>query len=241
MENIIKPIGHVKIGPSSHPNTNTIIVPFGYTGNVYVPDGLGSGHMYGPSGFTGTEVNSEGNIIYSLAGTTISPTYSHNDLLINNNITYIATSNSNLPNANITYVPANYNNIAFGPSGYNQTIIIPTSTIDYTGNTGTFVTPNPSGSTGTSEFNILDTILDTILDDGSKIVPNDAEDAITFENIVNGDILVNFNRDSNKTEYDFGVFYKESTLKFILKTNKNQFTMKPIDVKSIRKYTAIIE
>jgi len=228
MDNTIKPIGHVKIGPSSHPNTNTIIVPFGYTGDVYVPDGLGSGHMYGPSGFTGTEVNSEGNIIYSLAGTTISPTYSHNDLLINNNITYIPTSNSNLPNANITYVPANYNNIAFGPSGYNQTIIIPTSTIDYTGS-NVVITEHE------------DNILDTILDDGSKIIPNDAEDAITFENIVNGDILVNFNRDSNKTEYDFGVFYKESTLKFILKTNKNQFTMKPIDVKSIRKYTAIIE
>ena len=228
MDNTIKPIGHVNIGPSSHPNTNTIIVPFGYTGNVYVPNGLGSGHMYGPSGFTGTEVNSEGNIIYSLAGTTISPTYSHNDLLINNNITYIPTSNSNLPNANITYVPANYNNIAFGPSGYNQTIIIPTSTIDYTGS-NVVITEHE------------DNILDTILDDGSKIIPNDAEDAITFENIVNGDILVNFNRDSNKTEYDFGVFYKESTLKFILKTNKNQFTMKPIDVKSIRKYTAIIE
>jgi hypothetical protein len=237
MENTIKPIGHVKIGPSSHPNTNTIIVPFGYTGDVYVPDGLGSGHMYGPSGFKGTEVNSDGNIIYSLDGTTISPTYSHNDLLINNNITYIATSNSNLPNANITYVPANYSNIAFGPSGYNQTIIIPTSTIDYIGSTGTFVTPGPSGSTGTSEFNILDTILDV----GSKIIPNDAEDAITFENIVPGDVLINFNRDSNKTEYDYGAFYKESTLKFILKTKKNQFTMKPINLSSITKYTAIVE
>jgi len=73
---------------------------------------------------------------------------------------------------------------------------------------------------------------------GIKIIPKNAEDAITFENINDGDILIDFKRDNNKTEYDYGTYYKESTLKFILQSNKNQFTMEQLDKSSIVKYTA---
>ena len=76
---------------------------------------------------------------------------------------------------------------------------------------------------------------------GTKIIPKNAEDTITFENIQNGDILIDFKRDDNKSEYDCGAFYKESTLKFILQSNKNQFTMEQLDKSSIVKYTAVIE
>jgi hypothetical protein len=73
---------------------------------------------------------------------------------------------------------------------------------------------------------------------GTKIIPKNAEDTITFENIQDGDILIDFKRDNNKSEYECGAFYKESTLKFILESNKNQFTMEKLDKSSIVKYTA---
>ena len=73
MDNIIKPSGYLNIGPSSHLNTNTIIVPNGYFGDIYVPNGLGGGNMYGPNGFTGTEFD-DGTIVYDLIGTSILPT-----------------------------------------------------------------------------------------------------------------------------------------------------------------------
>jgi hypothetical protein len=85
-----------------------------------------------------------------------------------------------------------------------------------------------------------DTIIKNIKHVGSRNIPINSTDIITYEEINEGDILIDFNRDSNKTEYDYNVFYKESTLIEILKSKKNQFTMKDIDISSIVKYSAII-
>jgi len=74
---------------------------------------------------------------------------------------------------------------------------------------------------------------------GSKTIPKNSSDIITFEDIVDGDILIDFLRDT-KTEYEYGVYYKESTLDAILKSRKNQFTMEQINIKSIVKYRANI-
>jgi hypothetical protein len=86
----------------------------------------------------------------------------------------------------------------------------------------------------------FDLINNTIPNLESRIVPKDSTDVITYEDIKDGDILVDFLRD-DKTEYDHNTFYKESTLKYILESNKNQFTMKPIDSATIVKYKAQIE
>lgn len=85
-----------------------------------------------------------------------------------------------------------------------------------------------------------DTIIKNIKHVGSRNIPINSTDIITYEEINEGDILIDFNRDSNKTEYDYNVFYKESTLIEVLKNKKNQFTMKDIDISSIVKYSAII-
>jgi hypothetical protein len=73
-----------------------------------------------------------------------------------------------------------------------------------------------------------------------RIVPKGICDAITYEDIVDGDILVDFHRCDNKTENDFDTYYKESTLKFILQTNKNPYTMNTLDHSSIVKYVCSI-
>jgi hypothetical protein len=151
-------------------------------------------------------------------------------------------------------------NTTYYPSGYIQTP---------SGNTGTNYIPPPQGSTGTNQ-NIMNDPISTVFTPiiytgytgtncrhtcscciprymnenphiGTKIIPKNAEDAITFENIQDGDILIDFKRNDNKSEYDCGAFYKESTLKFILQSNKNQFTMEQLDKSSIVKYTAVIE
>jgi hypothetical protein len=85
-----------------------------------------------------------------------------------------------------------------------------------------------------------DTIIKNIKHIGLRNIPINSTDIITYEDINEGDILIDFNRDSNKTEYDYNVFYKESSLNEILKTKKNQFTMKNIDISSIVKYSAKI-
>jgi hypothetical protein len=72
---------------------------------------------------------------------------------------------------------------------------------------------------------------------GSRIVPKGSSDIITYEDINDGDILIDFLRD-NKTEYEYNTYYKESTLEYILQNKKNQFTMKAIDIASIIKYIA---
>jgi len=72
---------------------------------------------------------------------------------------------------------------------------------------------------------------------GSKPIPINSYDIITYEDIQDGDILINFNRDDNKTEYDYGAYYKESSLRFILDSKKNPFTMKNLDMNSLVKYT----
>lgn len=84
----------------------------------------------------------------------------------------------------------------------------------------------------------IETIINTIPDIGIKIVPKNSIDVITFEDINEGDILINFNRYNNKTEYDCGAYYKESSLKNILLSKKNPFTMKELDISSFTKYKA---
>lgn len=84
----------------------------------------------------------------------------------------------------------------------------------------------------------IETIINTIPNIGTKIVPKNSTDLITFEDINEGDILINFNRYKNKTEYDCGAYYKESSLKNILLSKKNPFTMKELDLSSFTKYQA---
>lgn len=72
---------------------------------------------------------------------------------------------------------------------------------------------------------------------GSKKISKGSYDIITYEEINDKDILINFKRD-HKTEYEYNTFYKESSLDNIIKSGKNQFTMLSIDYSSIVKYTA---
>lgn len=112
------------------------------------------------------------------------------------------------------------------------------------GFSGTYISHGGySGATGThynSKFGpgYIDTVINTIPHVGTKIIPNDSVDALTFDEIMEGDLLINFNRFSDKTEYDYGTFYKESTLRNILIAKKNPFTMKELDLSSFTKYQA---
>ena len=100
--------------------------------------------------------------------------------------------------------------------------------------TGSFMTYDEINNIITKNVNT-----NNILYVGYKIISKNSIDAITFEPIKNGDILVDFLRDT-KTEYEYCTYYKETTLQFIVQTNKNPFTMKPLDKNSIVKYTAIV-
>ena len=72
---------------------------------------------------------------------------------------------------------------------------------------------------------------------GNKKIPKGSYDIITYEEINDKDILIDFKRD-HKTEYEYNTFYKESSLDNIIKSGKNQFTMLSIDYNSVVKYTA---
>ena len=104
------------------------------------------------------------------------------------------------------------------------------------------LTNNPSYSINNKYFNLINNTIpiniESIIE--SRIVPKDSMDVITYEEIKDGNILVDFLRD-DKTEYDHNTYYKESTLKYIMESKKNQFTMKPIDIATIVKYKAHIE
>jgi len=76
---------------------------------------------------------------------------------------------------------------------------------------------------------------------GIKIIPDNAEDSITFENINDGDIIIDFKRTDDKTESQFGSYYKESTFKYIFRSRKNPYTLDPLDITSLVKYTAMFE
>ena len=101
---------------------------------------------------------------------------------------------------------------------------------------------NPSYSINNKYIDLVNNTipinLESIIE--SRSVPKDSIDVITYEDIKDGDILVDFLRD-DKTEYEHNTFYKESTLKYIMESKKNQFTMKPIDITTIVKYKAQIE
>jgi hypothetical protein len=73
-----------------------------------------------------------------------------------------------------------------------------------------------------------------------RVVPLKSIDAITFEDIKNGDILVDFIRNDNKTEYYYHTYYKESTIQHILQTMKNPFTNASLIMDSVVKYPAIV-
>jgi hypothetical protein len=73
-----------------------------------------------------------------------------------------------------------------------------------------------------------------------RVVPLKSIDAITFEDIKNGDILIDFIRNDNKTEYYYHTYYKESTMEHILNTMKNPFTNATLDIDSVVKYPAIL-
>ena len=73
-----------------------------------------------------------------------------------------------------------------------------------------------------------------------RVIPLKSIDAITFEDIKTGDILVDFIRNDNKTEYYYHTYYKESTIDHILKTMKNPFTNSSLIMDSIVKYPAIV-
>jgi hypothetical protein len=73
-----------------------------------------------------------------------------------------------------------------------------------------------------------------------RVIPLKSMDAITFEDIKNGDILIDFIRNDNKTEYYYHTYYKESTMEHILKTMKNPFTNASLIIDSVVKYPAIL-
>jgi hypothetical protein len=68
-----------------------------------------------------------------------------------------------------------------------------------------------------------------------KQIPKNSVDSITYEDINENDILIDFKRDNN-TESFYGAYYKESSFFDILKSNKNPFTILPLDQDSIIKY-----
>ena len=176
------------------------------------------------------------------------PSMSSNSTYVNEYIAYVDDE------VNVNYtVTTNTTNTIYAPI-YNE----------HTGFTGTHGPYLLSGYSGYNNFYYLslglqpnsnflhtvpknitgpycnDTIIKNIKHVGSRNIPINSTDIITYEEINEGDILIDFNRDLNKTEYDYNVFYKESTLIEILKNKKNQFTMKDIDISSIVKYSAII-
>lgn len=84
-----------------------------------------------------------------------------------------------------------------------------------------------------------DIIVNNIIE--PREIPKDSFDAITFENIKDGEILLDFPRNSNKTEYDFDTYYKESHLDFIVRNKKNLFTGLPINTSTIVRYSCFIK
>ena len=199
------------------------------------------------------------NDTYSIINSSLPSTSSNSTIT---NINSIYSTNYTITNG---YTGTHGPYIISGPSGYNMiTNYNTTYGVSNLGYTGYVLSMNNynliNGYTGdnnlfyntytsSSIYNDIytrgpicyDTIIKNIQHIGSKLIPKNSYDIITYEEIGEGDILINFNRDSNKTEYDYNTFYKFSTLIEILKSKKNQFTMKEIDISSIVKYNAKIE
>jgi len=85
----------------------------------------------------------------------------------------------------------------------------------------------------------IENIINSIPIVENKIIPKGSTDTITYDDINNNDILIDFKRDT-KTEYEYGVYYKESNLKSLLESNKNPFTMNKLDINSIVKFKALV-
>jgi hypothetical protein len=147
---------------------------------------------------------------------------------------------------------------------YNYTIPSISPSNNYISNVSAIVIPeeNKNITVYNYEYNISNTILNTTIyssiqtnynyeyiktDDiirerinlipitDFKQIPKNSVDSITYEDINENDILIDFKRDNN-TESFYGAYYKENTLFEILKSNKNPFTMLPLDQDSIVKY-----
>ena len=82
-------------------------------------------------------------------------------------------------------------------------------------------------------------IIDYIPTIEDKIIPKSSYDIITYEEINNDDILIDFKRD-DKTEYEYGAYYKESNLQSLLESLKNPFTMNKLDIESLVKFKALV-
>jgi len=132
---------------------------------------------------------------------------------------------------NQTYIGYGYSGASWSPLNIGPNGITGSSPIYISGGTGS----SPQYKIGPG---YIETIMNNIPNIGTKIIPRDSTDVITFDDINEGDILINFNRYENKTEYDCGAYYKESSLKSILESKKNQFTMKELDLSSFTKYEA---
>ena len=140
---------------------------------------------------------------------------------------------------NTTTFNYNYNNYVSNTTTISPTLY-PTNFNDITLNT--YIYHNYSNyyfeNTINSYINI-GYIINSIPFTANKNIPRNSIDIITYENINDDDILIDFKRD-NKTEYEYGAYYKESNLSDILKSNKNQFTLQTLDISSIVKYHAIL-
>lgn len=139
-------------------------------------------------------------------------------------------------NLNITIPVTNFT--TSNTSFYNQ--LVNNSSYIYNLNSNYIGLLGYTGPTSvTYENSIISTdyIIQNMPHIGFKPIPINSYDIITYEDIQDGDILINFNRDDNKTEYDYGAFYKESSLQFILENKKNPFTMNKLDINSLVKYT----
>ena len=147
-------------------------------------------------------------------------------------------------NNTIINIPNNYNDYGayIIPTSYNMTNY---TTIYSNLNSSTYNHTTINNAIYTNHWSVVnreEVIIENINIPhvGVKSIPRNSSDVITFDDINDGDILIDFKRDSTKSEYDCGAYYKESTLRFILQSRKNQFTLLPIDIDSIVKYTAQI-
>jgi hypothetical protein len=213
-----------------------------YTGNVTTY--VGNYIAYSDDLVDNTSINYTYNYTYGYTGTNY-PTISSGYTGTNYTFSTPGYTGTNSTLHTPGYTGTNYTSPTPGNTGTNYTSPTP----GYTGTIYTFPTTYITGYSGTnytltgySGTNCSCSTTQYLINIpyiGTKIIPNNAEDSITFEDIQDGDILIDFKRNDSKTEYECGALYKESTFEFILRSNKNQFTMEPLDKNSIVKYTAV--
>ena len=138
---------------------------------------------------------------------------------------------NNYPTINSTLLNSTlYTNI----NTYPTFTTFPTSTTSITSTIYSYDYNNYLPKSQLSDDSIRD-IINLIPIKMNKIIPVGSTDIITYEDINDNDIIIDFKRDS-MTEFEHGVYYKESSFIDIFKGNKNPFTMLPLDANSIVKY-----